>query len=261
MGTAVVQSQLWGVRARDWADVQEGTFAPLFATVLDQAGTGAGTTVLDIGCGSGLFCQLAAQRGAQVCGLDASEPLLGIARERVPLGNFRTGEMEELPYPERSFDLVTGFNSFQFAADPVNALREAQRVTRPNGKLVIGVFGSPQDCDARAYFAALGSLLPPPPAGTPGPFALSVDGALEALVTSAGMQPGKAKEIDIPWEYPDDSTMLRGLLASGPGTRAIQLVGEDTAAKAISHALAPFKTTSGGYRLNNKARYMIVKFS
>jgi SAM-dependent methyltransferase len=258
MGTAINQAQVWGVRARDWAEVQEGTFTPLFETILDQVGVGAGTAILDIGCGSGLFCQLAAQRGAQVSGLDASEPLLAVARERAPQGDFRTGEMEELPYPAHSFDLVTGFNSFQFASDPLNALREARRVTRPSGKLVIGVFGLPQDCDVRYYFAALGKLLPPPPPGTPGPFALSVDGALEALVISAGMQPGKAKEIDIPWEYPDASTMLRGLLASGPGTRAIQLVGEDTAAEAILHALAPFKTASGGYRLNNKDRYMLV---
>jgi SAM-dependent methyltransferase len=258
MGTAIIQAQLWGVRARDWAEVQEATFTPLFETVLDQTGVGAGTTVLDIGCGSGLFCLLAAQRGAHVSGLDASEPLLTIARERTPHGSFRMGEMEELPYPERSFDLVTGFNSFQFAADPLNALREARRVTRPGGKLVIGVFGLPQDCDARYYFAALGKLLPPPPPGTPGPFALSVDGALEALVASTGLQPGKAEEIDIPWAYPEASTMLNGLLASGPGTRAIQLVGEDTAAKAILQTLAPFKTASGEYRLENKARYMVV---
>jgi SAM-dependent methyltransferase len=258
MGTAITQAQLWGVRARDWAEVQEGTFAPLFEKVLDQTAAGAGTAVLDIGCGSGLFCELAAKRGARIAGLDASQPLLEIARQRVPSGDFRTGEMEELPYAHGAFDLVTGFNSFQFAADAVNAMQEARRVTRPGGALVIGVFGSPQDCEARAYFAALGSILPPPPPGAPGPFALSVEGALEALVAQAGLPPGKAEEIDIPWVYPDASTMLRGLLASGPGTRAIQLVGEESAAQAILQALAPFKTASGEYRLENTARYMIV---
>ncbi len=126
MGTATVQAQVWGVRARDWAEVQEGTFLPLFERVLDQTAVRSGSEVLDIGCGSGLFCELAARRGALVSGLDASEALLAIAQERTPQGDFRTGDMEELPYAAATFDLVTGFNSFQFAADPVNALRQAR---------------------------------------------------------------------------------------------------------------------------------------
>jgi SAM-dependent methyltransferase len=258
MGTAIQQAQVWGVRARAWAEVQEGTFLPLFELVLNQTAVHSGSEVLDIGCGSGLFCELAARRGARVSGLDASEALLAIAQERSPQGDFRTGEMEELPYTEGTFDLVTGFNSFQFAGDPVNALRQARRVTRPGGKLVIGVFGLAQDCEARFYFAALGTLLPPPPPGTPGPFALSQDEALEALVEKAGMQAGPVEQIDIPWEYPDAQTLLRGLLASGPGTRAVQLVGQAAAEGAILRLLAPFKTATGGYRLENTARYMIV---
>ena len=231
MGTAEVQGQIWGVRARDWAEVQEGMYAPLFDAVLRETAVGASTALLDIGCGSGMFCQMAAKLGAQVSGLDAAEPLLAIARERTPQGGFRTGEMEELPYAERTFDVVAGFNSFQFAASPVHALKEARRVSRPGASLVITAFGKREDTEATAYFAALGSLLPTPPPGTPGPFALSVDGALEALVAEAGMHPGKVEEFDCPWAYPDETTLLRGLLSSGPGIRAIQHAGE-TAARA-----------------------------
>ena len=76
MGTANVQSQLWGARARDWAEVQEGMLAPLYEAVLHKTAVGASTTLLDIGCGSGMFCRMAAKLGAQVSGLDATEPLL-----------------------------------------------------------------------------------------------------------------------------------------------------------------------------------------
>jgi len=258
MGTANVQGQTWGIRARDWAEVQEGMYAPLFDAVLRKTAVGAGTALLDVGCGSGMFCQMAAELGAQVSGLDAAEPLLAIARERTPQGDFRTGEMEELPYAERTFDVVAGFNSFQFAASPVHALQEARRVSRPSASLVITVFGKREDTEATAYFAAVGSLLPPPP-GAPGPFALSVDGALEALVTEAGMHPGKVEEFDCPWAYPDERTLLRGLLSPGPGIRAVQLAGEATARDVVLKALAPFKTVSGEYVIRNKARYMIVK--
>ena len=57
-------------------------------------------------------------------GLDAAEALLDVARKRTPSGDFRQGEMEELPFADGTFDVVTGFNSFQYAADPVNALRQ-----------------------------------------------------------------------------------------------------------------------------------------
>ena len=170
MGTATIQGELWGTHAKDWADVQESVAVPLFEAVLQEASIHAEMSVLDIGCGSGIFCEMAFKRGAKVSGLDASEALLAIARERVQRGDFRTGEMEELPYADRSFDLVTGFSSFQFAANPVHALQEASRVSR-NGSVVIAVFGKPEENESTAYIKAMGSLLPPPPPGAPGPFA------------------------------------------------------------------------------------------
>jgi ubiquinone/menaquinone biosynthesis C-methylase UbiE len=120
-----------------------------------------------------MFCQMAAKLGARVSGLDATEPLLAIARERVPDGDFRAGDMEELPYSNHTFDVVTGFNSFQFAANPVKALQEARRVARIGAPVAIAVWGKREDTEGFALLAALGSLLPPPPPGAPGPFALS----------------------------------------------------------------------------------------
>jgi len=257
MGTAKIQGQIWGTRARDWADVQEGVAIPLYEAVLNKTAVGEGTFLLDIGCGSGIFCEMAAKRGAQVSGIDAAESLLEIARERVIDGDFRIGEMEVLPYANQIFDVVAGFSSFQFAANPVNALREASRVSR-TGMVVIAVFGKQEENESAAYVAALGSLLPPPP-GAPGPYALSADGALEALATEAGMTPGLVETVDCPWEYPDEKTALRGLLSSGPAIRAIQHTGEDVVRDLVLSVIAPFKTDSGGYRLKNSFRYMIAK--
>jgi SAM-dependent methyltransferase len=258
MGTANIQGQIWGSRARDWAEVQEGVAIPLYEAVLNETAIGEGTSVLDIGCGSGIFCEMAAKRGARVSGIDAAESLLAIARERVIDGDFRTGEMEVLPYVDRTFDVVAGFSSFQFAASPVNALREATRVSR-TGTVVIAVFGKREESESAAYIAALGSLLPPPPPGAPGPYALSADGALEALATEAGMTPGIVETVDCPWEYPDEKTALRGLLSSGPAIRAIQHAGEEVVRDVVLSVIAPFKTNSGGYRLKNNFRYMIAK--
>jgi SAM-dependent methyltransferase len=201
----------------------------------------------------------AARRGARVTGIDATAALIAIARERIPHGDFRVGEMEALPYAHSAFDVVTGFNSFQYAASPVNALREAGRVARTGAPVVIAVWGKPEDTEAAAYLAALGSLMPPPPPGAPGPFALSQDGALEALVTQAELTPTQVEEVDCLWEYPDEETALRGLLAAGPAVLAIQRSGEDRVREATARAIAPFRTASGGYELKNKFRYLIAR--
>ena len=52
---------------------------------------------------------------ARAFGLEASEALLGIARQRLPDADLRVGDMESLPYQDDTFDLVTGFNPFFFA--------------------------------------------------------------------------------------------------------------------------------------------------
>lgn len=258
MGTATVQSQLWGTRARDWAEIQEGMFAPLYDAILSHIKTSSEAMLLDIGCGSGMFCQKAAYLGWQLSGFDATEPLLEIARERVPHTDFRMGEMEALPYANETFDVITGINSFQYAASPVNALKEARRVARSGAFIFIGIWGKREDNEAAIYLSALGALLPPPAPGAPGPFALSVDGALEALATEAGMIPRRVEEVECLWNYPDEKTALRGLLSPGPAMRAIQHTSEAAVREAVIKAIAPFKTASGQYQLRNKARYLIA---
>jgi 2-polyprenyl-3-methyl-5-hydroxy-6-metoxy-1,4-benzoquinol methylase len=79
--TSEVNARLWGARVRDWADLQKVLVRRLYETVLERAGVGAGTRYLDVGCGAGLAAEIAAARGATVTGIDASAPLLAIARE------------------------------------------------------------------------------------------------------------------------------------------------------------------------------------
>lgn len=257
-GSASVQGELWGARAHDWAEVQEAMACPLYLAVLDRVRLGSETQLCDVGCGSGHFCELAARRGASVTGIDAAATLIELARARVTEGEFRVGEMEQLPYDDESFDVVTGFNSFQYAADPVHALREAGRIARYGGSVVVATWGKPEDCEAAGYLAALGSLLPPPPAGAAGPFALCEPGALEALAAEAGLGPQEAGEAECPFVYPDLETALRGLLSAGPAVKAIAVAGEEQVRDAVMRAIAPFASAGGGYRLENTFRYLVA---
>ncbi len=258
MGSASTQGQLWGAQATNWAEIQEGVCRPLFEAALDHLAVRPGVALLDVGCGAGLAAKLAARRGARVAGIDAAAALIAIAKERVPEADFRIGEMESLPFAGASFDCVTGFNSFQYAADPVNALREARRVAKAGASVVIATWGQPADCEAAVYLSALRPLLPAPPPGAPGPFALSKEGALEALAEQAGLAPKTAAEVDCLWAYPNLETALRGLLSAGPAVKAIETSGEDRVQQAVVKALAPFQTDAGGYELRNKFRYLVA---
>ena len=258
-GSASMEREMWGARVADWAEVQEWTVLPLYKEVLAKTGIGEGTSLLDVGCGAGGFCQMAAERGAGVTGFDATPEMIGMAKSRIPNGDFRTGDMEALPYAGDSFHVVTGFNSFQYAANPVNALREARRVAKKDSFVVMAVWGKAADCQASAYIATLFKVLPPPPPGAGGPFALSEDGALEALARKAGLTPVEVSDVDCPWEYKDLETALRGLLSAGPAVMAIRIAGEQPLREAVASVLEPFKTASGGYRMLNKFRYVMAR--
>ena len=258
MGTASQQAPLWDARAQDWADVQEGVVSPLYQAVLRDTAVGPRTTLLDVGCGAGGFCRLARDRGATVSGLDASPALLAIARHRVPDARLIQAEMEDLPYADHSFDLVTGFNSFQYAGDPIHALAQARRVTRPGGAVVIAVWGPPEVTEAAAVLMAIGSLLPPPPPGSPGPFALSSEGALAALAKAADLTPVKHGAAACPWHYEDEDHAMRGLLSSGPVVGAIAAAGQQAVEEAVRGAIAPFKRQDGTVEMQNVFLYLIA---
>ncbi|MEQ1948093.1 MAG: methyltransferase domain-containing protein [Bryobacteraceae bacterium] len=257
-GSASVQAPLWGARVSDWAEIQEPTARPLFEAILAATGVGPGVAMLDVGCGAGLFCQLAANAGASVSGFDAAEPMISVARARVPGGDFRIGDMEELPFADNSFDLVTGVNSFQYAANPVRALAEASRVVKTRGTLVIATWGRREDCETGAYLDALRALLPSSSAGASSSFALSSRSALEAVIREAGLHPESFQEVDSPIEYPNLETALRGLLSTGPAVRAIERSGEKKVVEAVTNALAPYRRTDGAYRMANKFMFLVA---
>jgi len=209
--TSDVNARLWGARAKDWAEIQEGTCRPVYLAVFDKLKLGPGINYLDVGCGSGMATSIARERGATVHGLDAANSLLEIARARTPDGDFRQGDVESLPFEDRTFACVTGFNSFQYAGNPVAALREAKRVAKPNGTIVIMTWGKPDGMEAATLVGALRPLLPPPPPGAPGPFALSEEAAIRAFAESAGLTPVEVFDVDCPWYYPSLGVALRGL--------------------------------------------------
>jgi SAM-dependent methyltransferase len=258
-GTAQVQGELWGARADDWAAVHEHNMSPAYEAVLDLVHAGPGVSILEVGCGSGTALRMAADRGADVTALDAAPAFVEHARRRVPGADVRVGDLQFLPYEDGAFDVVLGFNSFQYAADVPAALGEARRVLRAGGRLGVMVWGPRDQCELAPHLAAVGALMPPPPAGAPGPFSCSQPGALQGLVEAEGFGVTVVGDAAAAFVYPDEATALRGLLSAGPCVKAMAHAGESAVRDAVLGSIAPYRRKDGSYAFDNVWRFAIAR--
>jgi SAM-dependent methyltransferase len=252
-GSATRWGPIWGARAHDWARSEEQQL-PTYEAAIEKVGIGSGTRVLEVGCGTGVFLRAAADRGANVTGLDASTELIALAWQRVPEADLHVGEMEALPFADDSFDVVAGFNAFFFADDMVAALREAGRVARPGASVVVQVWGNPEHCDLDPLKHALGQFLPPRPPSGPG---LWEAGVLEGIVEEAGLSPVETFDISWPFRYTDEDELARDLLAPALSVLAVEQVGEEAVRAAIVESLEPYRSDSG-YELENEWHFVIA---
>jgi hypothetical protein len=94
--------------------------------------------------------------------------------------------------------------------------------------------------------------------GAPGPFALSAPGAIEEFAARGGLTPGERHEVLCVWAYPDEESVLRGLKSTGFAVRATESAGEQKVTDAVLEAVAPYRTSDGGYRLENVFTYLIA---
>ena len=127
-----------------------------------------GERALDLCCGTGDITFALARAGADVTGLDFSNAMLAVARERadryseeIPCLRFRQGDAQNLPFEENSFDIVTVGYGLRNLPHWDRGLREMHRVTKPGGRLLVLDFGKPDNALWRGfYFGYLRWLVP-----------------------------------------------------------------------------------------------------
>jgi SAM-dependent methyltransferase len=255
-GSAERWGPRWGGRATDWAATEEQQL-PTYEEAIRRLGIGHGTRVLEVGCGSGVFLRAASERGAHVSGLDAAPQLIELARARVPEADVRVGDLQFLPYEDDAFDVVAGFNSFFFAADMVAALREAGRVAKPGGRVLIQVWGRHERCSLDAIKPIVRPFFPGTDPNAPPPPDLSEPGLLERLASAAGLVPESTFDLSWAYVYEDEDALARSLLsAASVGDAAGEREG--VVRRALIDVLAPYRTADGGYRLENEWHCLVA---
>lgn len=117
-----------------WFVTQAQWTRPTRTWLYRQVGLDRATTVLEVGCGSGVIsAELAALQTAYVVGLDIQSRLLAIAAARTEPVTYLQGDAHTLPFPAAAFDAVVCHYLLMWLSDPARAVREMVRVTRPGG--------------------------------------------------------------------------------------------------------------------------------
>jgi ubiquinone/menaquinone biosynthesis C-methylase UbiE len=190
----------WGQSAPYWqkhARTMRALFVPLTLALIEEAGISRGQSVLDVAGGAGepsiTIAELVGAQGLVTC-TDAVEEMVAAARreaERLGLPNmtFRRCAADSLPFDVGSFDRVVSRLGAMFFPDPLSALREMLRVTKPGGAVSLAVW---HRSDLNPFFNVVTGVLsrhvetPPADPCAPGAFRFANTGDLARILEEAG---------------------------------------------------------------------------
>ena len=214
----------WGRRAVDFSTLSEPTNCREYVALHHRLGLGAGDTLLDVACGAGLAIELARLRGALCAGIDASERLVAVARDRNPDADVRVGDMHALPWDDGAFDVVTSFRGI-WGTTP-DAVTEVSRVLVPGGRVGLTVWGHIKASPGAWALSPFSLAAAPKVENQAAMVALGRPGAGETFLRDAGFT--DVERIDIPFvfEFADPELYARALASTGPAFEAMEAVGE-----------------------------------
>lgn len=215
----------WGRKAVDFATLTEPGSCREYITIQHRLGVDHSDRLLDIACGSGLAIELAALRGADCAGIDASARLIAIARDRSPHADIRVGDMRALPWADESFDVVTSFRGI-WGTTP-EAIDEVHRVLAPGGRVGFTVWGHIKVSPGAWAFAPFRLAVEAKVENQAAMVRLGRPGMGEELLQSRGFTNVERISVPFAWEFADPETYARALASTGPAYEAIQNVGED----------------------------------
>jgi SAM-dependent methyltransferase len=194
---------------------------------LDRLGVEAGTSLLDIACGSGQLGLIAARRGAKVTGVDIATNAILAARGRAAAegldARFDEGDAEALPYADASFDVVASIYGAMFAPRPERVAAELLRVCRPGGRIAMGNWT--KEGFIGQMFKTFARFIAPP--GMPAPV-LWGDESIVRERFGSGVSALRLTRVSYRFNYPFTPAEVVEFFRMyyGPTTRAFTTLGE-----------------------------------
>ncbi|HEX4766858.1 MAG TPA: methyltransferase domain-containing protein [Lichenihabitans sp.] len=251
-----------------WARLQsdlDALFVNVTTALVKAADPRAGERVLDIGCGcGGSLMALSRWVGptGRVLGLDISQPMLDVARDRIAAGAARNaavllGDAAVHPFEPGSADLVASRFGVMFFDRPAAAFANIRNALKPGGRLVFVCWRPYKDNPffAAPHWAAKPHLppdeAPKPDPDAPGPFALADPDRLRAILGDAGFREIVIEPVDVmlPLAGAGELDVATRLISQvGPVARALATADtaqRETATAAIRETLEDYDGPSG----------------
>jgi ubiquinone/menaquinone biosynthesis C-methylase UbiE len=249
----------WTETAKYWirySDTLRAMFAPLTDALIEQAGVKNGQNVLDVAGGSGepglTIAEKVGPDGSVTCTDGVAEMVEAARHEATRRGltnvQFRECTADSLPFPDNSFDATVNRLGLMFVPDPLAAVREMLRVTKPGGTVALAVWGKSEVnpfCYVVTNVMAQHVNSPPADPDAPNAFRFAEPGKLARVMTEAGASNVEERVLTLHLESPitpDEFSTMRSLVSDTLREKLAKLPTDEQAqiGREVEHEAADF---------------------
>lgn len=248
-----VQRYGWDKAAEFYEDSWKEQLKPAQDKLLEMAGLKPGESVLETACGTGLVTfRIAETVGSdgKVVATDLSQGMLDLAKkesEKRKAGNivYQRMDAEALDFEEEQFDASLCGLGLMYIPDPVQSLKEMNRVLKPGGRTVIAIWGERKKCGWADIFPIVDKRV----ASDVCPlfFQQGTRNTLESSMKQAGFGDVLLERLSVDLSYPSEEIAITAAFAGGPVALAYQKFDEQTR----NEAHAEYLDSISDYRNGN----------